>query len=651
MTEEKKKTNVNEGEPWKIGNPLFDGTLKAAAEKLKLMPQDEFIGAISDLILGDLSPEETPEIYEYVDHIKEAVRERFLGSTSWEHYDCYMEYIPSRMTPGDYWNNWDYSYRDYFLRYYGRSEDWTINEILRDLTESSDILDLAEAVIPEAAKLISAKYPDYYMGIREKNEARLREYEQKDKAIAADLKKYMDDMTEDLEIIRLALDYAQYIVMNEKKHGKGSLELYMKELEIGGASEEKPRADTLAKALANPRLPRSEFPLAHSSLSRELGRKNPNPKKIQTTLDDLGNIRNILFVYPQNKNTEIKGHIDTIDGRGITKLQQTIMGAVYNALIETSPRAFEDGAYNLTRDILETDLVAMIFVKDGKDVTPEDREIVRDNMFFLKGTMYTGEWGEYMSRNPAFKKKIQAALPNSTGRVKLSLINFDMYETVDAMGNYSWRYILRGPPILDYLDNITGMSSKLRYSIKETPVIPWESIPEPIKTSMDGLTFNKSPTIQIYNIGKDGKKYIPSLRTREKAVFMESILRELESYNRVIWMDDKLYFDLDLDAVYRDVWGDPSEIGRKYVLTRKTAMLSYLYRLWIKCLTGPEPEGDKTAQVHGLTVLVKGKSWPMVRIYLRDPVENVPPIVKIPSGKREPPGDVPVLQKKSSMDR
>ena len=97
---------------------------------------------------------------------------------------------------------------------------------------------------------------------------------------------------------------------------------------------------------------------------------------------------------------------------------------------------------------------------------------------------------------------------------------------------------------------------------------------------------------------------------------------------RYSWIENTRFFDLDLNGIYEDVWGDLGDISNKTKIMRKTALVSYIYRLWINQETGKE-ETD-TAQVYGVTILTTGPGWNWARVYLREPLEPIPAIMKDP---------------------
>ena len=427
----------------------------------------------------------------------------------------------------------------------------------------------------------------------------------------------------------------------QQKRLKDNLESYRVYIEGDGPTDHKGPdqqirgPSTLIYAKTHPTPERKNAIVSHGPVTNEITRRNPNPAKIQLRLE--GDYNKHFFKIIQNRETRttIKGHIDTVGNVRLNTRHQTIMSTLASVLIERTPDAFYNGTLNAKEDILETELIARCYGIDKRNVTTEYKEQFRADMLALKGSLYTGEWADYMKENKAFREKIKREFPeyNGNGRVKISLIDYDMYETLDAQGNSSWHYVINRFPILDYLDINTGMASKLRYSIKETPVILWDSVPEKIKASMDELATHKMPTIQLYKEDRDGKRYIPTLQTREKSVFMDCILRELEAHNRYGWIDNTKYFDLDLNRIYEDVWGDTGEVSKKTKVERKTALISYIYRLWIEYET--KREKSENAQVHGITILTTGPGWTKARIYLRDPLETPPAIMKDPDGPKK----------------
>lgn len=440
---------------------------------------------------------------------------------------------------------------------------------------------------------------------------------------------------EDPRILRAQCESAMTMALAIQRELKDDLESYREYIRGDSKNrkkrtepKDKPRPSTLIHSRTHPTPERNNAIVSHGPVSNEITRKNPNPNRVQLRLNAEGNEERIFKVIQDRKtSTIVTGHIDTVGGVKLNTRHQTIMGALASVLVDKTPDAFFNGSWDAEADILETELIARCYGIDKRNVTQEYKEQFRADMLTLKGSLYTGNWAEYMEENPTFRRTIEKAFPNCNGRVKISLIDYDMYETTDAQGNSSWHYRITRFPILDFIDINTGMASKLRYTIKEAPVIPWDSVPEKIRASMEELATHKTPTIKLYQ-EKDGKRYIPALQTREKSVFMDCILRELETKNRYSWIENTRFFDLDLNGIYEDVWGDLGDISNKTKIMRKTALVSYIYRLWINQETGKE-ETD-TAQVYGVTILTTGPGWNWARVYLREPLEPIPAIMKDP---------------------
>ena len=397
-------------------------------------------------------------------------------------------------------------------------------------------------------------------------------------------------------------------------------------------TKERKGPTTLEIARRNPNIPRTNVIVSHGPLTNELGHKTHDKEIVQTKLTESKEFERMLLTLQHNRdaNITIKHGIETLPGITINAWHLTIMSAITSMIIERNPKAFYNGAWEFEpMDILETELIARCYGIDRKSVTKDHKEKFREDMKVIGSAWYRSDWGEYMAHNPVFRDTVNKAFPGTNGRVWIHLMDFDYYETPDENGFISLRYKINRFPILDFLDINTGMASKLRYSIKEAPVIPWESVPDKIKGFIEDLATHKTPTIQLYKEDRDGKRYIPALQTREKSIFMDCILRELETYNRHGWIDNTKFFDMDLDRIYEDVWRDSKDTSKKIRIQRKTALLSYIYRLWIRYET--EGKDRETAQVYGVTVLTKGPGWPKVRIYLREPLEEIPAIMKDPA--------------------
>lgn len=121
---------------------------------------------------------------------------------------------------------------------------------------------------------------------------------------------------------------------------------------------------------------------------------------------------------------------------------------------------------------------------------------------------------------------------------------------------------------------------------------------------------------------------MPDLQGRQKTTFIQAIMEQITTYNRYSWIDNKKWFEMDLDQIYKDTWLEaPTDTGnRKTRMDRKTALVQYLVRLWIMQLKHEpivkDPKKGTPPQVYGITVLINRGSPTKARVYLRSPPEG-----------------------------
>jgi len=662
-------------------------------------PKSPQFSVMERLFNAVVTPENFPQEYEHMTRIKEAVRSSFKGSTYWEHYDYIGNYYPSK-GEGDYWDHWDYSLMTYYELYYNRPDEWTIKEYLDKLTKKSEIKDQAEAYIPEVSKLIHEKHPDIVDVAKAQIETYSREFGNISLSTnAAVWKELLGPVTLEREIIGLSLSYSEYVAskVEEPLPLKDYIEAYIDnmreessiESEIyfyldskrpdlvppgyediveeyeqslkdaaggildtynphpegqGGIKNQRIGPTTLEVAKGYPIAPRNNLIVPHGGLSNEISHVRPDPHKIiinpprtdQLRLD--GNFNHILFNIPHNNKTGLKvmGDIQTPKGVIITPRHQEIMSTIASVIIEKNPKVYTDGNVPIKEDqILETELIARAYGIKKENVTEEYKLSFRNDMLELKSALYIPKnWGELKKHNKLFRAAVERQFPNYGDNPRISLVDFDMADTMDGKDSTSYRYVIRRFPILDFMDIYNGMASRLRYSLLEAPAMPWDSIPEKIQRFIETLEDHKNPSICLYKT-KDGARYLPALQTREKSVYMYVILRELETNNNLSMIENKRYFPMDLNRIMDDVWREDKAAPNKMKVQRRTALLSYLVRLWINKETNPSSSKEE-AQIYGLTVLTKGRSWPKVRVYLREPTETM--------------GDIPAISELTKSD-